>query len=89
MVNGHGIECVVIARAHVRALRAAIRLNESIIEAYNRNQEEIEEIVAYLERRITDADPRDLIYLTPHRLQRQTNRQFDMFNSSSSSEEAQ
>ena len=69
----HNVECVVLARARVRALRASIRLNETIIEAHRRHQEELEDIVAYLQRRVINADARDLLYLTPPPLVRQTN----------------
>lgn len=66
-VHHHPVECVVLARAKIRSIRAKIRLNRMMIDAYEAYQQEMEEVLSYLESRIVRIDPRDLVYATPPR----------------------
>lgn len=70
-VHQHPVECVVLARSRIRAIRAKLRLNRAIVEAYEEYEREMDSVVDYLESRITRVDPRDLVYMTPPPLQRQ------------------
>ena len=70
-VHQHPVECVILARSRIRAIRAKLRLNRAIVEAYEEYEREMDSVVDYLESRITRVDPRDLVYLTPPPLERQ------------------
>lgn len=65
MTHDHTEECLILARARLRALRSEIALNQAFIRAYDEHNANLVEIVAYVERNLTRSNMADILRVFP------------------------
>jgi hypothetical protein len=58
-------DCIVLARARIRVIRAEIELNHIILAAREDNMQAIQEIIGWVERRVSRAAFADILNLIP------------------------